>query len=153
GTAIVKGSLSIVRSLALHMGVVTAPVGNIVFDFAMTIHQRAIFTSLRSVASWWPHKEGVKLFSESVKRGHVRLAVFQQTSDVSENLVAAGARHNDGLQPSLTRTAIAKGMGMAGQDDRHRSRLGGQYLVTNLDLIRSLQKAKNFELMAMHMER
>src|SRR5262249_49065480 len=44
-------------------------------------------------------------------------------------------------------------MGMAGQDDRHRSRLGGKELVTHLDLIRPLQKAKNFELMTMHMER
>ena len=84
------------------------------------------------------------MFPESVKRGHVRLAVTQQARDLSEKLVAAGARHNDVLQPSITRTDVAEGMGMAGQDDRHRSRLGGKELVTNLDLIRPLQKAKNF---------
>jgi hypothetical protein len=43
-------------------------------------------------------------------------------------------------------------MGMAWRDDGHRSRLSGKELVTHLDLIRPLQKAKNFELMAMHME-
>ena len=44
-------------------------------------------------------------------------------------------------------------MGLAGRDDGHRARLGGKDLVTHLDCIRPLQKAKNFELMAMHMER
>lgn len=34
-------------------------------------------TALLSVASWWTHKEGVKLCSESFKRSHVRLAVTQ----------------------------------------------------------------------------
>src|SRR4029434_4790924 len=83
----------------------------------------------------------------------MRLAVTQQTRELSEKLVAAGARHNDVLQPSLARTDVAEGMGMAWRDDRHRSRLGGKDLVTHLDFIRPLQKAKNFELMAMHMER
>src|SRR5215510_8742784 len=72
--------------------------------------------------------------------------------ELSEKLVAAGARHNDVLQPSLARTDVAEGMGLAGRDDCHRSRLGGKERVTHLDLIRPLQKAKNFELMAMHME-
>jgi hypothetical protein len=108
----------------------------------MTIHPRAICTSLRSGASWGAHKEGVTLCPESVQRGHVRLAVTQQARDVSEKLVAACARHHDVLQPSLTRPDVAEGMGMAGRDDRHRSQLGGKELVTNLDLIRLLQKAK-----------
>jgi hypothetical protein len=95
------------------------------------------------VASWWTHKEGIKLFPESVQRGHVRLTVAQQTSELSEKLVAAGARQNDVLQPSLARTAVAEGMGLAWRDDGHRARLGGKDLVTHLDLIRALQKAKN----------
>jgi hypothetical protein len=69
---------------------------------------------------------------------------FNRRAICRKKLVAAGARHNDVLQPRITLTDIAKGMGMAGQDDRHRSRLGGKELVTNLDLIRSLQKAKNY---------
>jgi len=77
--------------------------------------------------------------------------VPQQAREVSEKLVAAGARHNDVLQPRLTLTDVAEGMGMAGRDDRHRSRLGGKERVTNLDLIRPLQKAKNFELITLTM--
>src|SRR5262249_33723244 len=65
------------------------------FDVAMTISHQVIVPSLRSVPSGGPHKESVKLSPEPVQHGHVRLAVPQQAREVSEKLVAAGARHHD----------------------------------------------------------